>query len=70
MNVLKRIVSDDKRVIIDVVESSSGGFELHQYSNKYDPEEEVFYEVRVLPGPSSKFGDLESAVIEAQNIVE
>lgn len=70
MTKLKRILSINKKKFIDVVETENGRYELQQYVKKYDSEEKVYYVVRELPGPLGKYGDLESAIIEAETIIQ
>ncbi|WDE11753.1 hypothetical protein [Thalassomonas haliotis] len=66
---LKRIFSINEKSFINVTESEDGIYELQQFIEKYDSEEEVYYEVRVLPGPTGKYGDLEAAISEAERLM-
>jgi len=42
---------------------------LQKYVQKYDSEEEVFYEVRITPDPAGLFSDIETATKEANVIL-
>ena len=66
---LKRISSKNGSRFIDVVESEDGSYMLQQFINKYDKEEERSYTVREFSGPTGKFGDLDSAIIEAERLM-
>jgi len=66
MTKIKRISAKDKKISIEIHQSKDGYFALQKYVQKYDSEEDVFYEVRMRPDPSSLFGDIESATEEAR----
>ncbi len=70
MTKLKRIVSKNNKKFIDVIKSENGFYELQQYIKKFDPEEESDYEIRELPGPTGIYGDLDTAINEAERLME
>ena len=65
----ERIFSSSGEQMIEVVRESDGSYTLHKFIRKYDEEEERFYEVRELPNPAGKYGDLSSAIKEAQRVL-
>jgi len=69
MTRVERISSKSGQRFIDVMKHEDGSYLLHQFSCKYDSEEEKNYEVRELPDPSGRFGDFSAAVLEAQRIM-
>lgn len=69
MEKLERVSSDCGKRIIEVVRDSGGTYLLHKFVRKYDPEEEKSYEIREFPDPTGRFGDFDSAVKEAKNIL-
>lgn len=69
MEKIKRIHSDCEKRIIEVVRDSDGSYLLREFERKYDPEEEVTYEIRVHSNLSGRYGDLESAVQEAKYLL-
>jgi hypothetical protein len=70
MKKLKRILSKNENRFIDVIQEESGSYSLHQFVRKYDAEEEQSYEIRVLPDPAGKFGELDTAILEAKRILD
>lgn len=70
MEKVDHIRSDNGEHIIDVIRDADGSYILNRFVCKYDIEEEKTYEVRVRPDPIGKFGDIESAVREAKNILD
>ena len=70
MEKIKRIYSDCDERIIDIVKNSEGSYLLHEFARKYDSEEEVAYEIRVLSNLGGRYGDLESAVNEAKFLLD
>ena len=66
MEKIERIHSGCGKQIIEVVRDSDGSYLLHEYARKYDDEEEVTYEVRVLSSIGGRYGDFDSAVKEAR----
>ena len=66
MTKIKRFSKEDDKVSIEIHESEEGSFVLQKYVQKYDAEEEVFYEVRLTPDPAGLFGDIDSATQEAK----
>lgn len=69
MTNIKRISGEDKKTIIEIHQRTDGMYMLQKYVQKYDSEEEVFYEVRMTPDPAGLFGDIESATKEAKVIL-
>ena len=69
MKKVKRVLSKSKRRFIDVIQAEEGSYLLHQFVRKYDAEEDKNYEIRELPDPVGKFGELEAAILEAKRIV-
>ena len=66
MTKIKRISTENDRESIEIHQSNDGLFVLQKYVQKYDSEEEVYYEVRVTPDPAGLFGDVDSATQEAR----
>lgn len=66
MTKIKRISTEGGKESVEIHQSQDGVFVLQKYVQKYDPEEEVHYEVRVTPDPAGLFGDLDSATQEAK----
>ncbi len=69
MEKIKRIHSDCDKRIIEIVRDSDGSYLLHEFARKYDSEEEVTYEIRVLSNLGGRYGDFESAVKEAKYLL-
>ena len=69
MEKLKRISSKNKDQFIDVVQVENGYYLLQKFVQKYDFEEKQNYEVREHPDPSGRFGDLDTAVLEANRLL-
>jgi len=69
MEKIKRIHSDCDKRIIEIVRDSDGSYLLHEFARKYDSEEEVIYEIRVLSNLGGRYGDLDSAVNEAKYLL-
>ena len=69
MKQVKRIFSSDGREHIDIFSANDGRYTLQWFISKYDPEEEVDYEVQKKPSPSSIFGDIDSAIAEAKRLI-
>lgn len=69
MRQVKRISSIDGKHNIDILLTDDGGYTLQWFISKYDPEEEVDYEIQKKPSPSSIFGDKESAIAEAKRLI-
>ena len=67
---LKHVLSKSRNRFIDVIKSEDGSYMLQQYVIKYDPEEDLSYKVRELPRPTGKYGDLESAINEAERLMQ
>lgn len=70
MEKIKRIHSDCDKRIIEIVRDSDGSYLLHEFARKYDSEEEVTYEIRVFSNLGGRYGDFDSAVSEAKNLLE
>ncbi|WP_148707055.1 hypothetical protein [Marinobacter sp. F3R11] len=70
MEKLERISSADGRQIFEVVQDNDGSYLLHKFVRKYDSEEDKSYEIREYPDPTGRFGDFDSAVKEAKNLLE
>ncbi|MEM0515685.1 hypothetical protein WCN91_09735 [Pseudoalteromonas sp. YIC-827] len=66
---IKRFSTEDDKVSIEIYLSQEGSFVLQKFVQKYDSEEEVFYEVRVTPDPAGLFGDIDSATQEAKALI-
>lgn len=66
MTKIKRISTEDDKESVEIHQSQEGVFILQKYIQKYDSEEEVYYEVRVTPDPAGLFGDVDSATQEAK----
>lgn len=66
MTKIKRISTQDNKASVEIHQSKDGTFVLQKFIQKYDSEEEVYYEVRVTPDPAGFFGDLGSATQEAR----
>ena len=69
MEKLERIFSDCGKRIIEVARDSDGSYLLLKFVRKYDSEEEKSYEIREYPDPTGRFGDFESAVKEAKDLL-
>ena len=65
----KRISAGDKKTSIEIHQRTDGMYILQKYVQKYDSEEEVFYEVRITPDPAGLFSDIETATKEANVIL-
>lgn len=65
----ERVFSYTGEQIIEIVQDSDGSYTLNKFVRKYDTEEEKFYEVRELPNPTGRYGDLSSAVKEAKRVL-
>lgn len=70
MGKVKRVYSDKNSRIIEIVKDNDNSYLLHEYVFKYDPEEEVNYEIRVDSNLGGRYGDLASAVKEAERILK
>lgn len=70
MEKLKRISSTCGARFIDVMQAADGSYLLRKFVQKYDSEEERNYEVRELPDPMGRYGDLEAAITEAKRLLE
>lgn len=70
MKKIRRIHSNSKEKTIDIIKDDSGAYFLQEFACKYDPEEEVMYEVRVSSIQNGKYGDLDNALKEAKRILE
>ncbi|KZN68263.1 hypothetical protein N473_07505 [Pseudoalteromonas luteoviolacea CPMOR-1] len=70
MKTVKRISSESEGICIQIKQSADGTYNLEKYLSKYDPEEEVSYEVKVTPNPSGIFDTLESAEEEAKRVLD
>ena len=66
MEKIKRIHSDCEKRIIEIVRDDDGSYLLNEFVRKYDSEEEVTYEIRVLSNLGGRYGNLSSAVKEAK----
>ena len=66
---VKEIISDKKKCRINIVQKPTGYFELHKYVERYDDEEEVYYEIREMPNPQGIFDNLDVATEEAERIL-
>lgn len=66
---VERIFSSDGKDHIDIFLADDGRYTLQWLISKYDPEEEVDYEVQKKPSPSSTFGDIDSAIAEAKRLI-
>jgi len=69
MEKIERIFSGCGKRIIEVVRDSDGSYLLHKFIRKYDSEEEKSYEIREFPDPAGRFGDFDSAVREAKDLL-
>ena len=65
----ERVTSADGNTSIEVVKRADGNFSLKMFALRYDSEEEVHYEVRVMPDPGGIFGGIDLAVEEAQRLI-
>jgi len=63
---IKRISTKDGKKSVEIHQSQEGAYVLQKYVQKYDSEEEVYYEVRATPDPVGLFGDIDSATQEAK----
>lgn len=66
----RRVYSECGSRIIEVVSDKNGLYTLREFAPRYDPEEEVTYEVRVEPNISSKFDKLDTALNEAKRLID
>jgi hypothetical protein len=66
---VKRISTEDKSTSVEIHQRADGMYTLQKYVQKYDFEEEVFYEVRMTPDPAGLFSDIETATKEAKVIL-
>lgn len=66
MTKINRISTEDGKESVEIHQSQEGAYVLQKYVQKYDSEEEVYYEVRVTPDPAGFFGDAASATQEAK----
>jgi hypothetical protein len=69
MEKMDRIFSGDGARFIDVMQSKDGSYLLRKFVRKYDPDEERTYEVRELPDPAGRYGDVDAAVAEARRLL-
>lgn len=69
MDKFKRITSANGKRSIAIVKAEEGSFSLQQFILKYDEEEDCYYEIRQLPDPSGKYGDLDLALKEAERLL-
>lgn len=69
MTKIKRISAEDNKTSIEIHNRTDGTFILQKYAQKYDSEEDVYYEVRMTPDPVGLFGDFSSATKEAKAIL-
>jgi len=69
MEKVKRIYSDCDNRIIEIVKDNDGSYLLHEFARKYDAEEEVTYEIRVLSNLGGRYGYLSSAIEEAKRVL-
>jgi len=70
MEKVEQIHSACGKQVIEVMRDSDGSYILRKFVRKYDLEEEKSYEIRVLPDPVGRFGDFDSAVKEAKNLLK
>lgn len=66
MTKIKLISTEDGKESVELHQSKEGAYVLRIYVQRYDFEEEVYYEVRVTPDPAGLFGDANSATQEAK----
>lgn len=70
MKKLDRISSKDGLNFVEIFQLDDRSIVLRRFAKKFDPEEDVFYVIEVLPHPSSRFAELQAAVDEAQRMIE
>lgn len=70
MERLKRIISKSGTRFVDIVKAEDGSYLLRKFVTKYDFEEDRMYEVRELPDPGGRYGDMESAISEAERLLK
>ena len=69
MKIVERVRSDCGTRIIEVLRDTDGAYLLRKFSRRYDREEEKEYEIRELPDPCGRFGDLSTAIRKAKSLV-
>lgn len=69
MKINERVVSNSGDRIIEVTRNNEGHYVLNEFARKYDPEEEVNYEIKVISNLSGRYDSLESAVNEAKRVL-
>jgi hypothetical protein len=70
MRKIERITSGDGLKFVEVFQHGDQSYVLRRFAKKFDPEEDVHYEIEILPHPASRFVDLQAAIDEAQRMVE
>ncbi|MBV1882729.1 MAG: hypothetical protein KUG82_13910 [Pseudomonadales bacterium] len=69
MEKIERVSSVCGMRIIEITRDGDGSYLLRKFVRKYDAEEEKLYEIREYPDPAGRFGDFESAIQEARDIL-
>jgi len=70
MRKIERIISGDGLRIFEVFQLDDQSYAIRRFAKKFDPEEDVHYEIEILPHPASRFADLQTAIEEARRMVE
>jgi hypothetical protein len=70
MRKIERVASGDGLKFVEVFQLDDQSFVLRRFVRKFDPEEEVHYEIEILPHPASRFADRQTAIDEAQRMIE
>ncbi len=70
MNAPRRVYSECGSRILEVAKTEGGLYTLKEFARRYDTEEKAAYEIKVQSNiSSSKFGDFETALQEAERLV-
>lgn len=67
---VQRIVSDDEKSFIEIVENPDGTYSMQRFAKKFDAEEAAEYVIRLTPNPEGRFSDPMVAASEARRLLE
>lgn len=70
MRKIERIESENGLGFVEIFQLADQSYVLRTFSKKFDSEEDVYYEIEILPYPASRFADRQAAMDEAQRMVE
>ncbi|WP_170789577.1 hypothetical protein [Ruegeria lacuscaerulensis] len=65
-----RVFSHCGSRIFEISGDEQGGYRLQEFARKYDAEEEVTYEIKVMSNLGGLFGDFDTALKEAERLAQ